>query len=61
MPLDGLFVSAQPRDTEASEVRALSESDAEAMHVWPVHAELWAELVAEGLLPPHVPTPAGRA
>jgi D-threo-aldose 1-dehydrogenase len=35
-------------------------ADAVAMHAFAVPAELWAELVADGLLPAHVPTPAGR-
>ncbi|HYY79254.1 MAG TPA: aldo/keto reductase, partial [Actinomycetes bacterium] len=37
----------------AAEVR-----DAVAMHATPVPGALWAELVAEGLLPAHLPTPA---
>jgi D-threo-aldose 1-dehydrogenase len=36
---------------------AAEVADAAAMHATPVPAELWAELVAEGLLPAHVPTP----
>jgi D-threo-aldose 1-dehydrogenase len=38
---------------------AAEVADAVAMHAWPVPAELWAELVADGLLPAHVPIPAG--
>jgi D-threo-aldose 1-dehydrogenase len=38
---------------------AAEVADAVAMHALPVPAELWAELVADGLLPRHVPTPAG--
>jgi D-threo-aldose 1-dehydrogenase len=40
---------------------AAEVADAVAMHAVPVPGELWAELVAAGLLPEHVPTPAGRA
>jgi D-threo-aldose 1-dehydrogenase len=36
-------------------------ADAVAMHAVPVPGELWAELVAAGLLPRHVPTPAASA
>jgi len=38
---------------------AAEVADAVAMHAFPVPGELWAELVATGLLPGHVPTPAG--
>jgi D-threo-aldose 1-dehydrogenase len=38
---------------------AAEVADAVAMHAWPVPGELWAELVADGLLPAHVPTPGG--
>jgi D-threo-aldose 1-dehydrogenase len=38
---------------------AAEVADAVAMHAWPVPAALWADLVAEGLLPGHVPVPAG--
>ncbi|HEV8649125.1 MAG TPA: aldo/keto reductase [Actinomycetes bacterium] len=38
---------------------AAEVADAVAMYAWPVPGELWADLVAAGLLPEHVPTPAG--
>jgi D-threo-aldose 1-dehydrogenase len=40
---------------------AAEVADAVAMHAVPVPGELWAELVAAGLLPGHIPTPAGTA
>jgi D-threo-aldose 1-dehydrogenase len=39
---------------------AAEVQDAVACFEWPVPGELWAELVATGLLPADVPTPAGR-
>jgi D-threo-aldose 1-dehydrogenase len=39
---------------------AAEVQDAVAMAAHPVPADLWAELLATGLLPPQVPTPAGR-
>jgi D-threo-aldose 1-dehydrogenase len=39
---------------------AAEVSDAVACFQRPVPDALWAELVATGLLPDHVPTPAGR-
>ena len=39
---------------------AAEVQDAVACFEWPVPGELWAELVATGLLPTDVPTPAGR-
>ena len=39
---------------------AAEVQDAVACFEWPVPGELWADLVATGLLPDHVPTPAGR-
>jgi D-threo-aldose 1-dehydrogenase len=39
---------------------AAEVQDAVAMAAYPVPADLWAELLATGLLPPQVPTPAGR-
>jgi D-threo-aldose 1-dehydrogenase len=39
---------------------AAEVKDAVACFEWPVPGELWAELVATGLLPADVPTPAGQ-
>ena len=39
---------------------AAEVEDAVACFAWPVPDALWADLVASGLLPGHVPTPAGR-
>jgi D-threo-aldose 1-dehydrogenase len=39
---------------------AAEVEDAVACFAWPVPDALWADLVATGLLPDHVPTPAGR-
>jgi D-threo-aldose 1-dehydrogenase len=39
---------------------AAEVKDAVACFEWPVAGELWAELVATGLLPADVPTPAGQ-
>jgi D-threo-aldose 1-dehydrogenase len=39
---------------------AAEVKDAVACFEWPVPGELWAELVATGLLPADVPNPAGR-
>jgi D-threo-aldose 1-dehydrogenase len=39
---------------------AAEVQDAVACFEWPVPGELWAELVATGLLPADVPTPAGQ-
>jgi D-threo-aldose 1-dehydrogenase len=39
---------------------AAEVQDAVACFEWPVPGELWADLVATGLLPADVPTPAGR-
>jgi D-threo-aldose 1-dehydrogenase len=39
---------------------AAEVADAVAMHAVEVPGELWDELVAAGLLPEHVPTPASR-
>ena len=39
---------------------AAEVEDAVTCFAWPVPDALWADLVATGLLPDHVPTPAGR-
>jgi D-threo-aldose 1-dehydrogenase len=39
---------------------AAEVEDAVTCFAWPVPEALWADLVATGLLPDHVPTPAGR-